>query len=153
MSLPDITSQGYLPGGDHEATWDEMAARFGAGRRRQEILRGLEYVTDRLRAHGVQKIWLDGSFVTDRLRPSDVDVVYRIEPGADRADWPDVGKSRHQYLKTAYRVDLWRHPSPQPRKNSIGHGAGKLQEPIKNWFETDREGTPKGLVLLIFPEE
>lgn len=152
MTLPSFNEHGYLPEGDHEADLDEIEERFGQGRRRREIVTGLRSVIALLSAHGVLDIWLDGSFVTDKLRPSDVDVVYRVRPGGDKGDWPDVGPSQRHRLKRDYRVDLWRYPSPQPMKNAFGANESLLIT-IKQFFETDDEDIPKGMVKVALPKE
>lgn len=121
-----------------------MREHFAYNFRRREILTGLQHVADQLRAHGVQEIWVDGSFVTDKTRPDDADVVYAIPPGGDEADWSDVGPSRRSHMKKYHRVDLWRLPSPQPAK-SLARG-GLIT--IKEFFETDEDGNARGLLHL-----
>lgn len=66
---------GLLPPGSDDATFDEVEAVFGATYKRRKILAGLRWVVERLRAEGVIDIYVDGSFVTDKERPGDVDVV------------------------------------------------------------------------------
>jgi hypothetical protein len=140
--LPDFEdATGNLPGGRHDATLDEVRTRFGYNFRRREIIAGLEDVLHALKTHGVVDIWLDGSFVTSKMRPSDVDVVYSPVAGDDPSNWPDtelVSPDRKRHLKKYYRVDLWPYPSHQP--------SGKT---ILEFFETDRNGKSKGIVHLI----
>lgn len=148
MPIPEHNDDGLLPPGEWEASWDEIEKRFGTNFRRREIIAGLRHVADQLRAHGVKRLWLDGSFTSDKLRPNDVDVVYEIEPGADETDWHDVGPSRRQHMKKYHRVDLWRYPSWQPPKGHVGPSEAANLITIKEYFESTEDGTPRGLVLL-----
>jgi len=74
--IPPFDDFGFLPPGIHSATLDEIEARFG----RQSELRRVQMETVRwmvdlaVRA-GVQRIVLNGSFVTDIMEPNDVDCV------------------------------------------------------------------------------
>ncbi|GAA1955992.1 hypothetical protein GCM10009798_14140 [Nocardioides panacihumi] len=149
MAIPELVD-GRLPPGDWEATWGEIEAKFAYNFRRREILTGLQHVAEQLRRHGIQEIWVDGSFVTNKQRPDDADVVYMIPADGDADDWADVGPSRRKHMKQYHRVDLWRYPSPQPPKHSVA--GGKLIT-IKEFFETDGDGNPRGLLHVNITEE
>lgn len=144
MSIPDLTSAGYLPPGDHRGTMEELWARFGRGPRRRMLLEQLDYVIERLALLGVQRIWVDGSFVTDKLRPGDIDVIYDVPPGADVSKWGDFSPQRRKELKNARHVDLWPHPSMQSVRDTHGRRAQTLHD----MFSLDREGRPKGMILM-----
>lgn len=77
MSIPDLTEHGLLPDGVHDATLTEIEARFGsANDRRRElfsklssfcrVLAGLPFANE---------LFADGSFVTDKPSPGDIDAV------------------------------------------------------------------------------
>ncbi len=136
--LESTPKYGYLPPGEHPATLDEIEARFATNIRRREIMTGLRRVVDQLIDHGVDTIWIDGGFVTDKPRPKDVDVVYVPPEGADTSSWGSVASNNRQETKDIYRVDLWKHPSPQ----------GLARIPIKDWFQKDEPGVVKGIILL-----
>ena len=74
--IPDFDEQGYLPAGVHLASLDEIEARFG---RQSEIRRvqmeSLRWLVELARKTGVQRLVINGSFVTERLEPNDVDCV------------------------------------------------------------------------------
>jgi hypothetical protein len=149
MALPDFDQgTGYLPGGDHDATLQEVRDRFGYNHRRREILTGLEHVLGLLAQKGVTTIWLDGSFVTDKMRPSDVEVIYLPPPNEDPSTWPDhewISPKRRGDCKIHHRVDLWHYPSYQISKKKPIPGPPIT---IKEYFATDRDDRPKGLVHL-----
>jgi hypothetical protein len=149
MALPEFKENGSLPEGEWDAGWEEIEQRFGGNFRRREIIAGLKHVVEQLRRHGVTHIWIDGSFATDKQRPNDADVVYAVPPGGDDEDWADVGPSRRRHLKRFHRVDLWRYPSWRPAKSGAGvHNPAGGRITIKEFFESDADGVPRGLIRL-----
>ena len=84
MSIPALTSDGLLPEGVHDCTLDEIRERFGQFQRsdrRCRLFDRLEaYVRDAQRSGVVKAIIVDGSFVTDKDVPSDIDLVVVAPP-------------------------------------------------------------------------
>jgi len=80
--LPPFDDFGNLSAGIHSCTIEEMVSRFGTGseERETEINELLSFI-DAAKKAGVQRLMVNGSFVTGRLAPNDVDVV--ILPGPD----------------------------------------------------------------------
>jgi hypothetical protein len=74
--LPDFDLEGKLPPGVHLASWPELVARFGTNPRRKQLLEGLETALDVLRAAGCTRVYLDGSFVTQKTLPGDYDLAW-----------------------------------------------------------------------------
>jgi hypothetical protein len=144
MPIPEFDEEtGYLPAGDHCASLDELEKRYCWNYRRREIFTGLKRVIEQLEANGVKIIWIDGSFVTDRARPRDVDVIYIPPPGNDPAGWGLLSPPRRRDLKKIWRVDLWKYPSPQPVP-----GKPFQRQTIKEYFSTDEDDVPKGFIQL-----
>lgn len=71
--IPPFDSDGYLPPGEHSATWAEFCQEFGNSPRRVWLLQGLEAALFALRKAGCQRVWIDGSFVTTKEQPNDFD--------------------------------------------------------------------------------
>src|SRR5205823_4511237 len=71
-----FNEDGNLPPGIHPATIEEIAERFGHGSplRRIEMRELTEYVTWAKRA-AARRLLLNGSFVTSKKSPNDVDLV------------------------------------------------------------------------------
>lgn len=67
---------GNLPAGVHDATWNELVAVFGAGRRRERLLHGLLRALYALKLAGCRRAYVDGSFVTSKPEPGDFDVCW-----------------------------------------------------------------------------
>ena len=74
--IPDFRDDGYLPEGLHRATEAEITFRFGAAtsQRRRLILRFRRWI-ELARSIHAQRLCVDGSFVTSKAKPHDVDAV------------------------------------------------------------------------------
>jgi hypothetical protein len=78
--IPEFDDNGYLPPGLHPATLAEVEARFGREPElRQVEMQSLHWLIDLARRAGVQRIVLNGSFVTDTYEPNDVDCALLID--------------------------------------------------------------------------
>jgi hypothetical protein len=74
--IPVFRPDGYLPEGVHLASEAEVTFRFGSTspRRRRLALRVRRWI-ELARAVGAARLLIDGSFVTEKLDPHDVDAV------------------------------------------------------------------------------
>jgi hypothetical protein len=80
--LPALDEDGYLPFGIHPCTMDELVSRFGSGSSEREIeIQELVQFVQWAKRAGVRRLIVNGSFVTQKGAPNDVDIV--ILPGAD----------------------------------------------------------------------
>src|SRR5438270_4292408 len=86
--LPPFDDVGNLPPGIHACSISELIARFGSGseERETEISELLQFI-EAAKAAGVRRLMIDGSFVTGKLAPNDVDVVFLPGP-----DYPRQGQ-------------------------------------------------------------
>jgi hypothetical protein len=82
MAIPAFDKGGFLPKGVHLATDAEVTFRFGAGSRRRNwlALRFRRWV-ELARAVRAKRLLIDGSFVTAKDDPDDVDAVVLIPNG------------------------------------------------------------------------
>ena len=80
--IPPFNTDGNLPYGIHWATWDEVVNRFGCNPRQRHLLTGLRAALDELQRVGCQAVYLDGSFVSDKVAPGDFDGCWE-EAGID----------------------------------------------------------------------
>lgn len=79
MGLPKLTKDGVLPQGLHRASLAEVRHAFGAKTaRRVELMMALEEALEHARKAGVLRVLINGSFVTRRKEPRDVDVVFQV---------------------------------------------------------------------------
>lgn len=74
--IPPFRYDGHLPNGVHPASWNEFSARFGVNEHRQGLLDGMKVGLNELRARGVKKAYVGGSFVTTKELPRDFDITF-----------------------------------------------------------------------------
>jgi hypothetical protein len=131
--IPVCNDHGYLPVGIHPATLDEIAARFGCGSEiRQAQMESLRWLFDLARRAGVRRIVVNGSFVTDKLEPNDVDCVLLIGPG-----FPVDAASEAQLL------------AGLPFINMELVDSAAFDQFTERTFASDRDLVPKGMVELL----
>jgi hypothetical protein len=89
MAIPAFRDNGYLPIGVHKATEAEVAERFGSTTlRRRQLMDRIGVWLAWARAVHAQKFVVDGSFVTIKDEPNDVDCVCWLAPDfQDRYQW------------------------------------------------------------------
>jgi hypothetical protein len=77
--IPPFDEFGYLPPGIHPATLDEIDTRFGQlSEVRKAQMESVRWMVELATRAGVERIILNGSFVTDIIEPNDVDCVLLI---------------------------------------------------------------------------
>lgn len=130
-----------LPPGIHPATLDEVADTFGTNPWRRELFAGLVDVAGQLRAAGCLTIYLDGSFVTNKPRPSDFDGCWDPR-GVDEAKVPLVLRdfsSGRAAQKAAFKGELF--PSSLMCRD--------VGQSFVDFFQMDRfTGKSKGIISI-----
>ncbi len=140
--IPDFTDEGMLPPGIHRATLREVRDKLGWGLRRRDLLDRLEAGLRLMKNCGIDRVYLDGSFVTEKDRPGDIDCCYDVPPGTTNLRmmypiWPWTSVNRAM-SKMLYGAEL--APSRAPARAS--------GQPFIEFFQRDRSGRPRGIVLL-----
>ncbi|MDT8447451.1 MAG: hypothetical protein RRB13_11220 [bacterium] len=141
--IPNFEASGNLPPGKHLATFEEVKDRFGGNARRIWLLEGLARLLEELKKGDCLQVWLDGSFVTSKETPGDYDLCWDIY-GVDLAKIDDrlfLGSKRSE-RKEIYRGDIF--------ANQIEGGSGK---PFEEFFQLDRDGNPKGILVIRLKEQ
>jgi hypothetical protein len=116
VPIPAFRRDGYLPEGLHGASEEEVVARFGQPSLRREYLLGrLRRWLERARAVGARRFFVNGSFVTEKAEPGDVDAVvwlpedWDAQLGAGRPAaielWEMIGSRQPEELFAA--LDAW----------------------------------------------
>ncbi|MCK0209768.1 hypothetical protein MWN33_17170 [Starkeya koreensis] len=83
--IPDFVSVGasapwpVLPPGIHDATLEEVAARFATTPHRAWLFGGFVRAVEALRFAGCSTIFLDGSFITAKPHPGDFDGLWDLD--------------------------------------------------------------------------
>jgi len=87
VPVPPLTADGFLPFVVHECTVREIGEAFGgfqASDRRIHLFQKLSAFLDEARASGlVESVIVDGSFVTAKAQPADIDLVLELEAEHD----------------------------------------------------------------------
>lgn len=138
--VPDFLENGNLPEGIHEATWREVTERFGGNVHRRRLLAGLKEALRSLRNAGCQKVYLDGSFVTDKEFPNDYDCCWdEEEVDGDLLD-PVllIFDDSRAIQKAKFLGELF-----------PAHSRGTIDKIFIDFFQQDKNsGEPKGIVLI-----
>lgn len=87
MPIPALNQIGLLPPGLHDCSLEEVRARFGTFQesdRRQELFRRLTELAAACQRSGLfEALLVDGSFVTAKPAPNDIDLLLVLRPGHD----------------------------------------------------------------------
>ncbi len=140
--IPEFLSNGNLPQGIHETTWDQFCKRFGNKAHRSLLIEGLAAALKDLSAAGCKKVYINGSFVTAKEVPRDYDLCWSIDgviPEKLNLVLLDFSPNGRVLMKKKYKGDLF--PAEIPEGAS-----GKL---FLEFFQTDKiTGEPKGIIAL-----
>ncbi len=139
MSIPALQVNGELPSGQHEATLDEVEAVYGLETgKRQLLMRGLREGASNLARAGVTTLWINGSFVTAKPIPSDIDGCWEYQPEVDIDKLDPVFLASREHIKASYGLDFF-------ISNIIEAGSGL---PFPGFFQLNRDGEPKGIIII-----
>ena len=141
---------GALPAGTHRATLLEIKERFGFTPRRRWLLKGIRAAVEAFWAAGIEEIFIDGSFCTEKADPGDVDG-YWVEPDEgvyDRIDpyWIDFDLVLAPHTRkwkwrmwADHGVEFFIHPAMQ----------ASPQVGFPEFFRRGRDGQPRGIVQVV----
>lgn len=138
---------GNLPAGTYGISLAELGERFAWNGGRRTLVTGLRRALSNLADAGVRRVWVDGSFVTAKEEPNDVDGCWEYGP------WVDEGKLDEVFLDLA--------PPREAMKQKYGvdfliSGAPLLsggRQTVEEFFQFDRDGNRKGILLIELGEE
>lgn len=131
--IPPFENNGYLPPGIHAARFDEVEARFGTESELRRIqVESLRWLVELATRAGVERIVLNGSFVTDVIESNDVDCVLLIG-----RDFPADTEAAKELSAGLPFLDLELVELPE------------FEIFVGQIYSSDRDGIPKGVVELI----
>ncbi|MCS1410953.1 MAG: hypothetical protein M2R45_04148 [Verrucomicrobia subdivision 3 bacterium] len=153
QEFPNLLAPGFHPMPLNRVR-ELCVSAFPSSKRRPLIMDGLERVTAEIVRHDiVSKIWIDGSFLTEKIEPDDVDVVVEIEltfrqqatqKQKDVINWilSDLKPSHycHSFLLEVY-------PSGHPK----AHLNKQNRDDWMHVFGFSRQGQPKGIAVVQTP--
>src|SRR6266498_6083958 len=87
MPIPTLNANGLLPVGIHDGLLEELRERFGSFQesdRRPKLVLKLAEMVQAMRASGLfEELLINGSFVTAKPAPNDIDVLAVLKPNHD----------------------------------------------------------------------
>ena len=150
MPIPNLEANGELPVGIHIATVEEVEDRFGkTNDRRKLLMNGLKNALEQFEKVEVKKVFVDGSFTTDKDEPNDIDGCWATtgvkEENLHLLDenfWKfgtvvEFQKCKEEILKK-YGLDFF----------IAEHIEGRTNKPFPEFFQTDRNGDAKGIIQI-----
>ena len=143
--IPTPNAIGELPSGVHPATLTEIEAVFVTTPRRRHLFEGLRGAVQNLSAAGVRRVFIDGSFVTTKADPNDIDGCWEWtdEVHLDLLDpvLLDFAQARRA-MRDKYGVDFF-------LATWVEAGSGLT---FLDFFQRNRADDPKGIVQLDLKE-
>ena len=152
-NILEFNKDGYLDAGFHEVCIDELyeffVKQFSTSQTREEIFNNFNRWRDSLiKQYNISEIWIDGSFVTNKINPNDIDVVvfayamnyenlykrWRIIRQIDKLD---------AYLTVAICEENEKVLPPDLYYEYVNH-----RNYWRGQFGFDRNNSPKGVLVL-----
>jgi len=142
MTIQNFQADGNLPAGIHLATWQEIEETLAFNDRRRELLSGLKRACISLKQAGCCRIYIGGSFVTNKEFPGDFDFCWETD-GVDREYLLQIDPvffdfaNKRAAQKAKYGGEFFpADANAAPRKKYL------------EFFQEDRNGNPKGIVAV-----
>jgi hypothetical protein len=131
--IPAFDDTGFLPPGVYRASLAEIDERFGdPSEVRRAQMESVRWMVDLAVRAGVQRIVLNGSFVTDIIEPNDVDCVLLIGAG-----FPAEAAAEAELVDGLPFLEMKLVGQPE------------FDDYLNDVFGTDRTGAPKGMIEVI----
>ena len=135
----EFNEEGNLPPGIYDVTWEEFKKKFGHNYYRIRLLQGIKRAMINLKYSGCKKIYLDGSFITNKYKPNDFDGCWEptnVDITLLDPILQDFGNGR-KTQKAKYCGELF----PSSMYTKVG--------PFLEFFQRDKEtGNPKGIICI-----
>jgi len=132
---------GELKAGEHPATLDEIATVYGRSNdRRKFLMRGLREAAENLEQAGVKRIWVNGSFITDKDEPNDIDGCWEYNDSMDlnALDPVFLSMNSREEVKKKYGLDFFIAQQVE----------GRSGKPFPKFFQVNRDGEAKGIIVV-----
>lgn len=82
-TIPDFDVNGNLPPGVYEVSLGEVEKHFTWTDRRRKLFKGLQGAIENLIKANVKRVWTDGSFITSKEDPNDIDGCWQSDNDVD----------------------------------------------------------------------
>lgn len=142
--IPQFDSQGFLPQGLHDTSIQEIRSAFGFTPHRNRLIDGLDRFVHIWNESGfVDYAVIDGSFVTSKPEPGDIDMLLIPIDGAIESDGFGDLLLSHSYDYAFTRNEFG-------CEAFVVFGEDEIEDGL-NFFSGDRQGNVRGLLRLEFP--
>jgi hypothetical protein len=148
MSIPELNSQGELPEGVHAVSVSEIEITFGrSSERRQKLMLGLKLALQNLKLAGVNKVFVDGSFTSQKEEPHDIDGCWSadgdinlslLDPIFWNFETPEEFATARNQAQEKYGVDFFIAEWLE----------GESGKPFPEFFQVNRNGDRKGILKI-----
>jgi hypothetical protein len=128
--IPPFDERGYLPPGVYETDETEFNQRFGFNSYRQQLLAGLHSALIALKQAGCDRVYIGGSFVTNKEEPGDIDGCFE-------------GISIDENLLDSIFLNSDLEAQKARFGTELVFGSNRA-----GFFQTDRSGNPQGIVAI-----
>ena len=144
MSIPARQPNGELPSCEHQATLEEVEAMYGTSSiRRKFLMLGLRKAVGIFELSGVRTLSINGSFITDKEEPKDIDGCWEYTPAVDLKKLDPVFLGSRKEMQDKYGLDFF-------IANIVETGSGL---PFPEFFQINRNGEPKGIIVIKLGEQ
>ena len=140
LTQPSPAREGLSQQHWHQTSLKEVESVFGSSNdRRKLLMRRLHEAARNFELSGVRTIWVNGSFVTDKEQPNDIDGCweYTQSVNAETLDTVFLQPSR-KAMKEKYGLDFF-------IANIIEAESGL---PFPKFFQVNRNGEAKGILVV-----
>lgn len=150
MPIPELGANGELPVGIHTATVQEVENKFGkSSDRRKLLMLGLKSAVEQFKQVDAKKIFIDGSFTTDKEEPNDIDGCWATS-GVSEAKLNLLDKNFWNF-KTVEEFNICRVKIM--KKYGLDffiaeHIEGSTDKPFPEFFQTNKDGEEKGIIQI-----
>lgn len=115
MPIPRLNRHGFLPEGVHTCALAEIRKRFGSFATSDHRIRLcdslFELIIDVASTKLVEAIIIDGSFVTDKIKPNDIDLILVVKKDAeinwDELSFKDYTALSKKRIARKYKFDIF----------------------------------------------
>lgn len=149
----NFNDNGVMDPGIHEFDMqqfhDIFVHQFTTSERRQEIFNSfIDFLKNLMNGYNIQEVWIDGSFVTEKVNPNDVDLILFFEVEDYVKIRPLWEGFRHQDNIDPYcEIILNDHTKSKVSSKELSIITNQRNY-WRGQFGFDRVDTPKGIVKL-----
>ena len=139
--IPFFEKSGLLPSGVHYAAWDELVKKFGVNKHRLRLLEGLKQGLNLLIEYGCKEACINGSFVTAKVFPGDIDVCY----DNTYMNWKKFTKEHPEFVDVKNGAVIMKQ-----KYGCEFYAYNAFEDDMLRIFQFDKNNNPKGIVKLTF---